>query len=83
VTPASTEGGEMIIHGKITIRSLEALRPGETLKDSEIAGFEVRARSGGTKSYSLVYRAGRGRMAPQRAIHDRHTWIAMDADNRS
>jgi integrase len=66
VTPASTEGGEMIIHGKITIRSLEALRPGETLKDSEIAGFEVRARSGGTKSYSLVYRAGRGRMAPQR-----------------
>jgi integrase len=54
------------MRGKITIRSVQALRPGETLKDTELVGFEVRAREGGARSYSIVYRAGRGRGAPQR-----------------
>jgi integrase len=54
------------MRGKITIRSVAALRPGETLKDTELTGFEVRAREGGAKSYSVVYRDGRGRGAPQR-----------------
>src|SRR5262245_56985734 len=54
------------MRGKITIRGVAALRPGETLKDSELAGLEVRARKSGAKSDSVVYRAGRGRGAPQR-----------------
>jgi integrase len=57
------------VRGKITIRTVSALHPGETLKDAELTGFEVRARAGGTKSYSIVYRVGRGRDAPQK----RHT----------
>jgi integrase len=54
------------MRGKITIRSVAALLPGQTLKDTDLIGFEVRARTGGAKSYSVVYRAGRGRGAPQK-----------------
>jgi len=54
-----------IIHGKITVRAVEALLPGETLKDTELRGFQARARKGAT-SYSVLYRAARGRAAPQR-----------------
>jgi integrase len=53
------------MRGKITIRSVNALRPGETLSDTELAGFEVRARAR-TKTYRIRYRVGRGRAAPQR-----------------
>jgi integrase len=53
------------IHGKITNRAIEALHPGETLRDTEITDFMVRARKGG-KSYSVVYRVGHGRGAPQK-----------------
>jgi integrase len=54
------------MRGKITIRSVAALHPGQTLKDAELTGFEVRAREGGAKSYSVLYRVGRGREAPQK-----------------
>jgi hypothetical protein len=53
-----------VIHGKITIRSVNALRPGETLKSTELLGFMVRA-SGKDKTYSWLGRIGRGRAAPQ------------------
>jgi integrase len=55
---------QRVIHGKITIRSVNALRPGETLKSTELPGFMVRASERG-KTYSLVGRIGRGRGAPQ------------------
>jgi integrase len=53
------------MRARITIRSVAALRAGETLKDTEVTGFEARARERGI-TYSVVYRAGRGRGAPQR-----------------
>jgi hypothetical protein len=54
-----------VIRGKITIRSVEALRPGETLKSTELPFFQVRAGKT-SKVYSLaVYRLGHGRGAPQ------------------
>jgi integrase len=54
-----------IVHGKITNRAVAALHPGETLKDTELSGFQARARQGAT-SYSVFYRAGHGRGAPQK-----------------
>jgi integrase len=57
------------MRGKITHRSVEALTPttgGEAvLRDSELAGFEVRAR-GSAKVYGIRYRFGTGRAAPMR-----------------
>jgi hypothetical protein len=38
------------------------------LWDDEIKGFGLRIAPGGTKSYVLSYRAGRGRNAPQHRI---------------
>jgi len=55
------------MRGRIGIQSVLALRPGETLKDTALVGFEVRARET-TKTYSVLYRAGRGRGAPQRRL---------------
>lgn len=56
--------------GKITKRAVDDLKPassGEaTLWDTEVKGFGVRARAGGTKTYILHYRAGTGRGAPLR-----------------
>ena len=53
---------------KITIRSVDALAApdgGEvTLRDTELSGFEVRARGGGAKVYGIRYRVGSGRDAP-------------------
>jgi len=56
---------QRVIRGKITIRSVDELRPGETLKSTEIPFFQVRA--GATaKTYSLAgYRLGNGRGARQ------------------
>jgi integrase len=57
------------MRGKITNRSVEALTRttgGEAvLRDSELAGFEVRAR-GSAKVYGIRYRFGTGRAAPMR-----------------
>jgi integrase len=57
------------MRSKITQRSVEALTPvngGEvTLRDTELAGFEVRAR-GIVKVYGIRYRFGTGRTAPMR-----------------
>jgi Arm domain-containing DNA-binding protein len=36
--------------------------------DAELSGFGLRTAPGGTKSYILSYRVGRGRHAPQRRI---------------
>jgi integrase len=60
------------MRGKITKRavdSLEAPATGEAvIWDFEVKGFGVRARSGGTKSYVLHYRAGSGRNAVLRKL---------------
>ena len=72
---------DKIIRGKITNRAVEALRSGDTLKDTELSGFQARARQGAT-SYSVIYRAGRGRAAPQkRYTIGRHgkPWTATTA----
>jgi integrase len=61
------------MRGKITKRSIDALRPAAdgaeaVLWDSELKGFGVRVQRGGTKSYLLHYRAGTGRGAPLRKL---------------
>jgi integrase len=60
------------MRGKITIRSVAALTPEggkeATLRDTVLAGFEVRARLGGAKVYAVRYRAGSGRGAPMRRV---------------
>jgi integrase len=55
------------MRGRITIQSVQALHPGETLRDMTLIGFEVGSRST-AKTYSVTYRAGRGRSAPQRRL---------------
>lgn len=51
--------------GKITKRTIEGLKAGQTAWDGELKGFGIRARSDG-KSYVLKYRVGTGRGARQR-----------------
>src|SRR5579872_6356704 len=52
------------MRGKVTKRSVDALRApasGEVvLWDEELAGFGVRVRTGGAKTYVLRYRPGAG-----------------------
>ncbi len=62
-----------VMRGKITKRSVDALRPGAdgaevVIWDSEVKGFGARVQRGGAKSYILHYRAGRGRGAPLRKL---------------
>jgi integrase len=58
------------MRGKITMKSVAALYAEggneATLSDTTLAGFEVRARLGGTKVYAIRYRVGSGREAPMR-----------------
>jgi integrase len=60
------------MRGKITIRSVAALAPESgreaTLRDTALAGFEIRARPGGAKVYAVRYRLGSGRNAPMRRV---------------
>jgi integrase len=60
------------MRGKITKRAVDKLEPDDdaeaVLWDTELKGFGIRARSGGSKSYILHYRAGAGRVAPLRKI---------------
>lgn len=60
------------MRGKITKNSVDDLTApaaGETiLWDSTLAGFGVRVRPGGVKSYIIMYRAGSGRGAPTRKL---------------
>ena len=61
------------MRGKITKRSVDALRPAAdgaeaVLWDSELKGFGIRVQRGGGKSYVLHYRAGTGRGAPLRKL---------------
>jgi integrase len=55
---------------KISKRTVDALAAEDgkeaVLWDTEIKGFFVRARVGGTKTYAYFYRAGSGRDAPKR-----------------
>jgi integrase len=56
---------------KLTKRVVDAASAGASaavLWDDEVKGFGLRVSPGGTKSYILNYRAGRGRNAPQRRI---------------
>ena len=57
--------------GKITKRSVDALRPRTdgpemVLWDSGLKGFGVRVQKSDGKAYILKYRVGRGRAAPLR-----------------
>jgi integrase len=60
------------MRGKITISSVKALVAATgkeaVLRDTSLAGFEVRARTGGAKVYAVRYRAGSGRHAPMRRV---------------
>jgi len=57
---------------KITKRAVDGLAPvggaEAVLWDTEVKGFGVRARTGGSKSYMLHYRAGAGRGATLRKL---------------
>jgi integrase len=59
------------MQGKITKRSVDALRPKTdgaeaVLWDSELKGFGIRMQKSDGKAYILKYRAGQGRAAPLR-----------------
>jgi integrase len=58
------------MRAKITIRSVDDLAPIDgrevTMHDTELSGFEVRARAGGAKVYGVRYRVGSGRGSPMR-----------------
>jgi integrase len=57
---------------RIMKRTVDNLRPPETgevtLWDKSLAGFGVRVRPSGAKTYLIMYRAGIGRGAPQRKL---------------
>jgi integrase len=56
---------------KLTKRTVDAAGTTDgaaILWDDEVKGFGLRVAAGGTKSYILSYRAGRGRNAPQHRI---------------
>jgi integrase len=64
---------ETVMRGKITKRSVDALRlpAGKkevVLCDTELARFGVRVQRGGTKAYIVKYRFGKGRDAPERKL---------------
>ena len=58
--------------GKITKRFVDAATPPDSgeiiLWDETIAGFGIRVRSSGSKTYFVQYRAGKGRSAPVRKV---------------
>jgi hypothetical protein len=61
VIPGAGSGSPKQVRGKITKRAIDNLAANNAaelvLWDSEIKGFGVRVRSGGTKTYILHYRA--------------------------
>jgi Arm DNA-binding domain len=60
------------MQGKITKRAVDGLASAgdaeAVLWDTDVKGFGLRARSGGSKSYILHYRVGSGRGAPLRKL---------------
>jgi integrase len=61
------------MRGKITKRSVDALKPASdraevVLWDTEVKGFGCRVQRGGSKSYIVHYRVGSGRAAPLRKL---------------
>jgi hypothetical protein len=66
--PKEPASGDM---AKLTKRVVDGAETGASaaiLWDDEVKGFGLRVSPGGTKSYILNYRAGRGRNAPQHRI---------------
>lgn len=56
---------------RLTKRAVEALKPAAQryeVYDSDLPGFAVRVAPGGTKSFAIWYRAGKGRGAPSRRL---------------
>jgi integrase len=56
---------------KLTKRTVDALEPRTDrydVHDSEISNFMVRVTPSGTKSFAILYRAGKGRNAPRRRL---------------
>jgi hypothetical protein len=67
---------------KRTIDALHAPEVGEVvLWDDALAGFGVRVRPSGAKTYVLMYRAGTGRAATQG--DDRHTRFSLEPRHRA
>lgn len=55
----------------LTKRIVDALKPRTSryeVRDAELAGFLVRVTPDGTKTFGVLYRAGRGRNAPRRRV---------------
>ena len=48
----------MTVRGNVTKRTVDALKPGAVLWDTEVSGFGCRCRSGGRKTYVIKYRLG-------------------------
>ena len=64
--------------GRITKRTVDALKPGELVWDAHVKGFGVR-RQKDAISYFFRYRAGKGRSAVKRymtiGLHGAEGWI--------
>ena len=64
-----TQGtGDMARLTKRVVDAVEASSAAAFIWDDEVKGFGLRVSPGGTRSYVLSYRAGRGRNAPQHRI---------------
>ena len=69
VQPRSIFRSEPVTTQRITNRAVDALKSNGsefTVWDGAVAGFGVRVRPTGAKSYVVIYRAGAGRRAPVR-----------------
>ena len=55
----------------LTKRTVDALKPRAEryeIHDADLAGFHVRVTPDGSKTFAVLYRAGRGRTAPRRRV---------------
>ena len=54
---------------KTTVERLPATGKRYEVRDTDLSGFLVRVGADGSKSYYLIYRAGKGRAAPKKRLH--------------